>query len=227
MTIARSEKMEDIRKKYIIEATKVESKNDCWDTLDVVVLKEGKKIGSYKRNYPNICHTFYPFIFNGKEYALYSPEYTATRIMELPSCKDIGGEEADSNGFCPVDYFVPVFRKVKEEAGDEEELVLIEDACFDEKELNDYEQHSPIESFPFGFVAGCLWGDDTTWKIQYLDLSEAGKGIIKRDSRFGYIHLPSGIRLRDAIDLDGFDETGNIAIAHTDFYKLETGKKFE
>jgi hypothetical protein len=47
-------------------------------------------------------------------------------------------------------------------------------------------------------VAGCVWGDDTSWKVQYLDLSRARQGIVTRDDRLGYIELPAGIRLANA-----------------------------
>lgn len=36
---------------------------------------------------------------------------------------------------------------------------------------------------------GCYWGDDTSWKVQYLDLSRVQQGIISRDDRFGYVEL--------------------------------------
>jgi hypothetical protein len=41
----------------------------------------------------------------------------------------------------------------------------------------------------FGFVWGCYWGDDSSWKVQYLDLSLIQEGIIMRDDRFGYVEL--------------------------------------
>jgi hypothetical protein len=67
---------------------------------------------------------------------------------------------------------------------------------------------SPEGDYPFGFVAGCVWGDDSSWKIQYLDLSAVEKGEIRRDARFGYIEMPSGISLKQAIDLVdyGYDD---------------------
>jgi len=68
-----------------------------------------EQVGEYIRNYSALFHTFFPFKSNEKDYALYSPNCTATRIMELPSGKDIGGEEPDSWGFCPVDYYVPSY----------------------------------------------------------------------------------------------------------------------
>lgn len=54
----------------------------------------------------------------------------------------------------------------------------------------------------YGFVAGCVWGDDWSMKIQYLDLSMITKGIIKRDDRFGHIILPENQNLRDAIEVE-------------------------
>lgn len=39
------------------------------------------------------------------------------------------------------------------------------------------------------FVWGCIWGDDSSWKVQYLDLSDVPKGEIRREERFGYVKL--------------------------------------
>src|SRR5205823_13902808 len=44
----------------------------------------------------------------------------------------------------------------------------------------------------FGFVWGCYWGDDTSWKVQYLDLCCVQEGVIAREERFGYVRLASG-----------------------------------
>lgn len=43
----------------------------------------------------------------------------------------------------------------------------------------------------FGFVWGCVWGDDSSWKVQNLDLSAVQDGVIRRDERFGYLKLMS------------------------------------
>lgn len=77
--------------------------------VGVFRVKDGneEQVGEYVRNYPGLMDTFCYFRKGDKEFALYSPDYTATRIMELPTCKDIGGEEPDGGGFCPVDFYVP------------------------------------------------------------------------------------------------------------------------
>ena len=36
---------------------------------------------------------------------------------------------------------------------------------------------------------GCVWGDDSSWKVQYLDLTGIQDGVIRRDERFGYAEL--------------------------------------
>jgi hypothetical protein len=80
-----------------------------------------------------------------------------------------------------------------------------------------------VWSFPervYGFIAGCIWGDDSSWKIQYLDLSQADKGIIKRDDRFGYIELPSELNLDNAIDLDYDDDYISLKIATQNYYNI-------
>src|SRR5208337_5283001 len=97
---------------YFARAYIVPSKPGCWDVnhVEVVQRDNGTVLGEYKYNYCSIARTFHPFQLRGKWYALYSRDYTATRIMALPECKDLGGEERDGFGFCPTDYFVPVLR---------------------------------------------------------------------------------------------------------------------
>lgn len=145
-----------------------------WEKLRVGVFKGEEQIGEYERNY-SLMSTFHPFQKDSKWYALYSPSYTSTRVMELPSCKDLGGEESTSGGFCPVEYYVP----------------------------QDSEEDDYLNPGHWGFVQGCHWGDDSSWKLQWLDLSKVEEGIIKREARFGYIRLPAG-KLKDLIVIDDY-----------------------
>jgi len=93
-----------------------------------------------------------------------------------------------------------------------------------------YHPLTPLLYYPFGFVAGCVWGDDSTDKIQYLDLSEAEKGVIKREERFGYIELPENLSLKEAINMydygyDNEDEIANyIRINIMQTFDLRSGK---
>jgi len=171
-----------IRDKYFTREESVTTKPGCWDVLDVKIFRKGEdgkedQVGFYRRDYGDMFRTFHPFVKGDKEYALYSDDYTRTAVMELPSCRFVCGEEGDTFGFCPVDFYVP----------NKEEDELIGERGLDGS---------------FGFVAGCIWGDDCTWKVQWLDLSGIEKGIIRRDSKkLGYISIFRGLSLRQAIDM--------------------------
>ncbi len=166
-----------IANKYYALTEKINNSEGRWNYLsvDIFVREENdvRRIGNYKRNYSNLYNTFHPFIgVDGKEYALYSKHYTATRVMSLPDCKDICGEEPYSLGFCPTGFYVP-FNKEQGINGD------------------------------FGFMCGCVWGDDSSWKIRYVDLSKLPESNISIDSRFGYIELLGHAdSLPNSIDLD-------------------------
>src|SRR5215471_20205604 len=87
-------------------------------------------------------------------------------------------------------------------------------------------------TIPFGFVAGCIWGDDSSWKIEFLDLSAIANGVIKRDARFGYIEMPEGMSLKQAINMDDFsydltDEISYVTIALQKRFELASGKMID
>ena len=89
------------------EIKKIDNGEGYWGYLEIGVFQEDKLIGKYKRNYSSFYKTFAYFKQGDEEYALYSPHYTCTQIMSLPSCKKIGGEKPDAFGFCPVELYVP------------------------------------------------------------------------------------------------------------------------
>lgn len=163
-----------------------------------------KQIGEFIRNYSSLYDTWEPFEQDGKFYALCAPDYTATSVMALPECEIIATETARSLGFCPTGFFVPT--EMKDWIGDEEPEPLPE--------------HWRGK---FGFVCGCIWGDDTSWKIEFLDLSEITEGKITRDNRFGYVELPGASdSLKDFVFVgDGTDEFPGrlvIRIAHEKYW---------
>ncbi len=229
-----------------------------------VVRDTDKQIGEYTRNYSSLMRTFHPFQMCGNTgstpawYALYSKDYTSTRIMKLPSCEDIGGEEGDSFGFCPVDFWVPPlhYTEILHDEGcprDDKrghkpdgtkactctivhdhgcpccpETRVPNESCTCKETWTKFYEKYHIWRFPdrvHGFVAGCVWGDDTSWKIQYLDLSRADEGIIKREERFGYIEMPAHLDLDKAVNLDAGDGYMWLRIATETNYDLATGKR--
>jgi hypothetical protein len=220
--------------KYIAKVlNKIDTGPGRWDYLNVGIFEvlEGaeKQVGSYIRNYPMLYQTFFHFTQNGKDFALYSPYYTATRLMELPACRDIGGEDHTSYGFCPTEFFVPTYiereyidvdnrvRRYRVNNPKPEDTIskLIKwfplDPQTGERVIIE-KPDSPttqITHYMFGFVAGCQWGDDSSWKIQYLDLSKVADGILNREERFGYIELPSRMTLAEAIEMQDYDPLDN------------------
>ena len=169
--------------RFSVKVEAIDHGPGVWKTARVHVFEDDgagtRQIGSYDRNHAGWCEsTFAPFAQDDCWYALYAPDYTATRVMELPSCRDLGGEEHHTNGFCPVDYYVPYDHPDVDKAGD---------------------------GGRFGFVAGCIWGDDSSWKIQYLDLSGVSKGVLVRKESFGYLPMPHNVdRLADCISLSEY-----------------------
>lgn len=169
----------------------------------VGVFDGDQQIGEYVRNYSSMYRTFCPFRSGDKWFALYSPNYTATRLMSLPDCTDIGGEEPAVCGFCPLDFYVPVLcgqdlrpddPAPKQPASQTDVIEWIKRNPYIDRYAN------------FGFVSGCIWGDDSSWKVQYLDLSRASEGIVSRDDRFGYVELPPGVTLEQAVSVDEIDD---------------------
>jgi hypothetical protein len=154
-----------------------QGKNTWSHTLCKVmeVLPDGsrKQLGVFTRSYHCLCDTWEPFEQDGKFFALCSRDYTATAVMALPECEVIAEETPHSFGFCPTGFYVPTEMKI-----------YIDD---DEPEPLPEEWRGQ-----FGFVCGCIWGDDTNWKVEFLDLSEITKGKIIRDNRLGYLELPGG-----------------------------------
>jgi hypothetical protein len=73
-------------------------------------------------------------------------------------------------------------------------------------------------------VAGCVWGDDSSKKIQYLDLSHISEGIIHRDERFGYVELAPGLELRQAVQFNEWADNTSISVATWNTFDLASGK---
>ena len=145
---------------------------------------------------------------NGKWYALYSKDYTATRVMSLPDCRDLGGEEAMGAASARSSSTYPRYRKVLMTHPDHR---VTENWCFESDGHEDTKASSrdftftygPWLSLDIGFVAGCHWGDDSTWKLQVFDLSRAAEGILVRSERFGHVQLGT-MPLVNAVRLDHY-----------------------
>jgi hypothetical protein len=157
--------------------TRVERRSEPgqWQTVHVDVLDGEKVVASYDRNYA-MLQTFEPFRQGNQFFALVAPNYTATSVLDLQTGKIIASEEPSPAGFCPVGFYAPDWWDVHDGHVLPGEL----------RWKADYEWPS---DGGLGFVWGCLWGDDSSWKVQFLDLSEIRRGQIRREERFGYLRL--------------------------------------
>lgn len=171
------------RDKYVVKALLKPNRPGTGDSTSVEVYRRSstpgvlERICGYERNY-GMLHTFEPFRQGSQEYALISRDYTRTAVLDLSSGKVIAEEplgDPPGSGFCPVGFYVPDWWDVN---GGSIVPGSKHWTADDEWPTGD-----------FGFVWGCYWGDDSSWKVQYLDLSQVQQGIIKRQERFGYLKL--------------------------------------
>ncbi|MDQ6741182.1 MAG: hypothetical protein M3021_12695 [Actinomycetota bacterium] len=186
---------------HVIEPS--ERRGNDWSHTRIGVFRQSgdrkEQVGEYLRNDADRPKTFCPFRRAGKDYALYAPFSTTTRIMALPSCQDFGGEEPHDGGFCPVEFYVPAPRAPQDA--------------------------SLVDHYPFGFVGGCYWMDD--YQIQYLDLSRVAEGIVVRDQRTGYIPWLNNRRVAHHISLAGYapPEAPIIAVLTATRFDVRTGTR--
>lgn len=189
---------------YYIHATKKESEPGYWSTNEVEIRdKDNKVLGSYKYNYSG-KPPFFPFELNGQWYALYSKYYTASRIMKLPSCEDVWSEDPSAHGFCPVEFYVPAVQNIDfkgDRTGKFAGTFNSNPEEFEEPHETDEWIIQPISYSSFGFVSGCIWGDDSSMKIRFFDLTKIKEGIITYDDRFGYIELHNKLSLAESINI--------------------------
>ena len=177
------------RDKYFVKASRKPNRPGTWDSAIVQIFPRSESPGDteeivrYERNY-SMLQTFEPFRQRKRDFALISRDYTKTAVIDLASGKVIAEESEEyyggdptrpGAGFCPVGFYVPDWWDVHD------------GSIIPGSEIWNHDLEWPDGSF--GFVWGCYWGDDSSWKVQYLDLSLIQEGIITRDDRFGYVEL--------------------------------------
>lgn len=221
MTITAPDPAVDIRRRYTVEHSQTTTDKE-WPRSLVRVYDTLKEEGDdlvyeYKRNY-SFLHTFEPFRqWQGDkwhDYALISPSYVNYEVLDLETGQVVAKRDSEnhSSGFCPVDFYVPDLL-TDDDGGYRAEDIA--DSQYKDWFKDDFATHSG----QFGFVSGCVWGDDTSSKLRYIDLSKVSEGIVTEEERFGYWELPSG-RLRNHIRLDGTSTT----IARNFYVRLATGE---
>lgn len=205
--------------RFFQQHTSRASKPGCWDVTDVTIIDDNVPaepgnewiVARYTRNYPG-TPPFWPFrqkcwlTGEWRHFALISPYYTASAVIALddgsPSSGQLSHRKSDRGltwhagdiiaeekhegdcdtgkctcnfGFCPVGFYVPDWHDVHDGS-------IIPGTHY-------WEKWDEEPSGNYGFVWGCVWGDDNGWKIQFLDLTDVQDGIIRRDDRFGYQYI--------------------------------------
>lgn len=203
---------------FSVEIKEIKSKPGYCSSNEIKVFRDGKSVGGYTRNYDGYClETFYPFQLDGIWYALYSKDYTATRVAKLDSkFEDWCGNEGNTYGFCPVEFYVPKYYLI--DGGNLGEYKIHDNR-------NDFERAGKqckvikTEYEPFGFLSGCVWGDDSSWKLRFIDLSKIKDKILKIDTRFGYFELTKSIKESIYFDED------NLVVEGKSTFDLNDGSR--
>lgn len=169
------------RERYTTRVTSTKA-SGTWTGVHVDVLDGDTTIASYGRNY-SFLQTFEPFRQGDRMFALVSTDYTATSVLDLHTGEIIASEEPSGNGFCPVGFYVPDWWDLHDGS-----------TLPGSMHWQEVDDEWPSGG-NFGFVWGCVWGDDSSWKVQYLDLSSVRDGVIRRDDRFGYVKLATDTKL--------------------------------
>jgi hypothetical protein len=189
------------------------SRPGAWHTVHVEILDGQRVVAEYDRNY-SMLSTFEPFRQGDRNYALISPDYTGTSVMDLDTGRIVASETADSPGFCPVGFYVPDWWDVH-----------------DGSKLPGQVTWSADDEWPsrgdFGFVWGCIWGDDSSWKVQLLDLSRICDGELRREERFGYIKLATrtAVPAEEFIRLRSLEGHREVQFVVEQTYNLDDGAR--
>jgi hypothetical protein len=200
------ERIEYPKTPFSLEVYRVDNGPGYWAGRRIVVLRDGQPIGEYNRNYDSFAKkTFCPFLHKGTWYALYSKDYTATRVARLTDTfEDWCGEKASGIGFCPVEFYVPFYYTSEWEHLGKTEIIKhwFDNDYKDWDEFTEDAKDSSLTWAEFGFLSGCYWGDDSSWKLRYIDFSELENKVLKISERFGYWELPDG-SIRESVRIWG------------------------
>lgn len=200
------------RDRFRTRVPELETPPGRWPTVHVEVFDRDRLVAEYDRNY-SMLRTFEPFRQGDRDFALISPNYTATSVLDLRTGQVIAAEEPAAGGFCPVGFYVPDWWDLHD--GNKQFAGTLS------WRPDDHEWPTG----DFGFVWGCVWGDDSSWKVQYLDLSRVQDGVISRDDRFGYLRLATDPKLdmRDFIKCSSWEGHRRVEFYVEREYDIDTG----
>lgn len=174
-------------------------------------------VGTYERTLAYGPPPFEPFrqYRNGvwRDYALISADYTHLSVMDLADGAIIATEQPSAETLTAAGELIATNPA---RYGDRapEDLARLWGFCPVEFHVPDWWETNPRYSRraadtpttptgEFGIYSGCMWGDDTAWKIQYVDLSAITDGRVTTDARFGYLEQPHPLTLDQVVQYRG------------------------
>ena len=147
---------------FSITSKGLPAKPGCWNEVIVSVEKNGVALGQYIRSYPTLFRSFHPFKIEGKYYALLSSDYTKATLYDLETFTELS---STASGFCPTGFFVP--------------------------QLDDWDYEHVLRP-TYAIAIGCFWGDEHTWKIKKIDLTDLTNIHYDENWVLDYTDLGSG-----------------------------------
>jgi len=219
---------------FSIEAESVENAPGTWASTKISIFRNDVLIGEYLRNYSSHgVLTFHPFVIDNQWYALYSANYTTTRVMKLhDDCiEDWCGQDALPNGFCPIELYVPRYKRIHDSISRDDgttyeynysyvDCDFKTEAEF-EQSVKDDGEAAETQYCNFGFMCGCIWGDDSSWKIRYIDLSRIPNKELIITEKFGHWEMPNNLTLKECIDMSNWDlDEPIIRLAKAEYFDL-------
>jgi hypothetical protein len=146
-----------------------------WNTTETPIIDTRKPEGVlflYERDYPG-RPPFEPFRQGDRDYALISPHYEETAVVDLEKGAIVASFD---EGFCPVGFYVPDWRDVRDGS-------VVPGSLY----WDDRSDRWPDGTL--GFAWGCIWGDDNGWKVQAVNLEKLSEGVVTLEERWGYLRL--------------------------------------
>lgn len=205
--------------------------------IKVVVVdeQENEVVAEYVRNYSCLMKTFHPFRHlcgdnEWRDYALIASQYWQTSVLDLSTGTIIANEsghpfdDEDRAKMKDAGVNPEVVEKTKDKFDPTWGFCPMDFRVFDYNEFydKDFVPDSMDESLlsgKWGLVSGCVWGDDSSMKLRYVDLSRVEEGIVHVDDRFGYVEMGS-----DLSDLEFYTETGRFAAPIQAVFEIGSGK---
>jgi hypothetical protein len=187
---------------YSIKTSKIDNGKPYWNYTLCEIYKGEEKIGEYKRTYPSFAkETFFAFSFKGKDYALYSSNYTKIQLMSLPDCQEIPLKDEcveQTANFCPTELYIPAWSNTSYDYKGEPRN--IQSPITDLKQKDEYTYEYGYSHL--GLALGCIWGDDSSWKIY------KGTCVLLCDVTFTHNNYKISIKQYDTFEYVIQDLTG-------------------